>query len=96
LRDSVPPKPGLSREDSVGVAIEVEIYALPEDQIGSFLALIPHPLGLGSLELENGEWVTGFICEQSGLRDARDISEFGGWRSFVSSTPQAKLSVANE
>jgi allophanate hydrolase len=96
LKDSVPPKPGLSREDSAGVKIEVEIYAFPESQMGSFLALIPHPLGLGSLELENGEWVTGFICEQSGFKDARDISEFGGWRSYMSSTLQAKSSVAIE
>ena len=53
--------------------------------VGSFLALIPAPLGLGSIELEDGRTVHGFLCEAHALRAARDISHFGGWRSYVQS-----------
>jgi allophanate hydrolase len=50
--------------------------------VGSFLELIPPPLGLGSVELEDGRWVKGFICEPSALAGAQDISDFGGWRAY--------------
>jgi allophanate hydrolase len=89
LPNSSPPKPGLCRESTGGVAIEVEVYAFPQAHIGSFLALISYPLGLGSLELESGEWIYGFMCEQSGLRGAIDISEYGGWRMYINSTSKA-------
>jgi allophanate hydrolase len=88
LPGTVPPKPGLVRVSSQapatdGHAIAVEVYALPQASIGSFLALIPPPLGLGSVELEDGSWVKGFICEPCGLDGAEDISHFGGWRAYM-------------
>jgi allophanate hydrolase len=39
---------------------------------------------LGSVELEDGSLVKGFICEASGASGARHISEFGDWRSYLS------------
>jgi allophanate hydrolase len=83
LPGSVPPKPGLQRVEQGGVGIEVEVYDMPLDQLGGFLALIPPPLGLGSLELDSGEWVKGFICEPLGLSGAEDVSAFGGWRAYL-------------
>ena len=65
-----------------GAAIEVEVYAFPAHAIGSFLAQIAPPLGLGRIELENGQWVQGFICEPWGLTDALDITSSGGWRYY--------------
>jgi allophanate hydrolase len=84
----VPPKPGLARlspddDPALGHAIALEVYAVPASQVGSFLALIPPPLGLGSVELADGRWVKGFICEPSGLVGAEDISHFGGWRAYM-------------
>jgi allophanate hydrolase len=88
LPGTVPPKPGLARispdaPPEAGHAIAVEVYAMPLSQVGSFLAMIPHPLGLGSIELADGRWVKGFICEGAGLVGAQDISHFGGWRAFM-------------
>ena len=88
LPGTVPPKPGLARvpDDAPpeeGHAIELEVYALPLSSIGSFLALIPSPLGLGSVELADGTWVKGFICEPCGIAGAEDISHFGGWRAYI-------------
>ena len=82
LPDTVPPKPGLARVASGGVAIEVEVYDMPAAAVGSFLALIPHPLGLGSVQLADGRWVKGFICEGVALDSASDISAHGGWRAW--------------
>jgi len=56
---------------------------MPLYRVGSFLALIPPPLGLGSVELFDGSWVKGFICEGAALADAPDISAHGGWRAYL-------------
>ena len=82
LPDTQPPKPGLARVADAGVAIEVEVYDMPAAALGSFLALIPHPLGLGSVQLADGRWVKGFICEGIALAGATDISAHGGWRAW--------------
>ena len=64
-------------------AIELEVWAMPLAAVGSFLALIQSPLGLGSIELADGRQVHGFVCEAHALEGARDISSFGGWRAYL-------------
>jgi allophanate hydrolase len=56
---------------------------MPSTEVGSFLGLIPSPLGLGSIELEDGSWVKGFICEPYAIDGAKDISDLGGWRPYI-------------
>jgi allophanate hydrolase len=73
------------RVASGGCSIEVEVWELPASELGSFVAGIAAPLGLGKLELGDGRRETGFICEPCGLEGARDISHFGGWRQFLAS-----------
>ena len=87
LPGTVPPKPGLRRvaEGEEGTAIALEVWAVPLAQVGSFLALIPPPLGLGSVELADGSWVKGFICEGHALAGAQDVTHHGGWRAYVAS-----------
>jgi allophanate hydrolase len=68
-----------------GTAIEVEVWEMPSLESGSFIASIPSPLALGKVELANGAWVTGFVCEFYGLESAADITEFGGWRAWLAS-----------
>jgi len=77
-----PRRPGLVR-DLHSAAIEVEVWAMPAHQVGGFLQLIPAPLGLGKVELADGTWVSGFICEPGGVEGATDISAFGGWRAWL-------------
>ena len=89
LPDTTPPKPGLLRVADGGAAIAVEVWDLPITAVGSFLALIPPPLGLGSLELADGRHVHGFVCEAHALDGARDVTAFGGWRAFINAaTPR--------
>jgi allophanate hydrolase len=84
LPGTTPPKPGMVREGSGAAhAIELEIWRLPAAAFGSFVASIPSPLGIGRIELEDGEWVQGFLCETWAVTGAEDISRFGGWRAFL-------------
>lgn len=83
LPNTHPPKPGLVRFPSNGVSIELEVYEMPSTELGSFLNLIPTPLGLGNIELEDGSLVKGFICEQYAVHEAQDISNLGGWKSYI-------------
>jgi allophanate hydrolase len=85
LANTTPPKPGLVKAVTAGAPIEVELWDVPLERFGSFVAEIPSPLGIGSLELEDGRIVKGFICEPIGLQGARDITAFGGWRAYLAS-----------
>ena len=71
------------RNDEIGASIAVEVWQIPTDELGSFLIEIPAPLGLGKVELDDGNWYTGFICETYGLTDAEDITRFGGWKNWL-------------
>jgi len=81
-----PQRPGLVRVASGGASIEVEVWALPPEQMGSFLVGIRAPLCIGTVELLGGEQVPGFICEGYAATDAADITAFGGWRPYLGSS----------
>lgn len=79
-------RPGLIKvaPDETGAgAIEVEVWELPVQHFGSFVAGIPAPLGIGTTVLADGSKVPGFICEPDGLRGATDITAYGGWRAWM-------------
>lgn len=76
-------RPGLVRHENNGYRIKVEVWSVPVAEFGAFVSAIPHPLGIGKLELISGEWVSGFICEEAGLVGAEDISELGSWRNYI-------------
>jgi allophanate hydrolase len=78
-----PARPGLVRDAQGGGSIEVEVWALRSVDLGSFVEGIPAPLGLGKIELESGETVTGFVCESHATDSAREITALGGWRAYL-------------
>jgi allophanate hydrolase len=83
LPGTEPPKPGLVRVGiGEGARIELEVWTLPIEAIGSFLAGVSSPLAIGMIELEDGAKVHGFLCEAYAAEGAEDISSFGGWRGF--------------
>ncbi|SPF01325.1 allophanate hydrolase [Streptomyces sp. MA5143a] len=84
LRTS-PPKPGLVHVGEGGAAIETEIWRLPAEGLGRLLTALPRPMALGSVQLADGTSTPGFLCEPTALRDAEDITRYGGWRSFLTS-----------
>ena len=81
-----PARPGLVRSD-FGAEIDLELWEMPLDAFGAFVIGIPPPLGIGTLELEDGRMVKGFLCEAEAVRNAIDITEFGGWRSYLGAAP---------
>jgi len=78
-----PFRPGLIRDTDQGSKIAVEVWTLPVKEFGSFVANIPAPLGIGKLELADGRWVSGFICEPCGIEGAEEISHLGDWRRYL-------------
>ena len=90
----VPPaRPGMLRDGGSGAPIEVEVWEMPLAAFGGFVAGIPAPLGIGSVTLDDGEVVKGFLCEAHATRDAHDITALGGWRSYLAAAPRSNPST---
>lgn len=83
LPGTVPAKPGLVFDGKGAGGVEVEVYEMDEAAFGSFVAVIPPPLGIGTVTLENGSQVKGFLCEAHAVEGAHDITVLGGWRRFI-------------
>ncbi len=78
-----PFRPGLVQVRDGGMAIDVEVWRMPLEMFGPFVAGIPAPLGIGKVRLEDGSQVSGFLCEAVGVAGAEDISALGGWRQYL-------------
>jgi allophanate hydrolase len=89
LAGTLPPKPGLVRvAPGGGASIEIEIWSMSPAAWGDFVGAIPPPLGIGTLLLQDGSKVKGFLCESIALAGADDITAFGGWRAYRQSLPK--------
>jgi hypothetical protein len=83
LNAFTPARPGLLRVLENGHAIALEIWQLPIENYGKFVAGVPSPLGFGTLTLTDGSQLQGFMCEAYATEDAINISHLGGWRNFL-------------
>ncbi|WP_413992864.1 amidase [Labrys okinawensis] len=79
---TIPPKPALVHAAGGG-SIELEIYELDVAAFGSFVAEVPAPLAIGTVALEDGTSVKGFVAEPRAMDGAEDITALGGWRAFM-------------
>lgn len=77
-----PHRPGMVRVNDGGGAIEMEVWELPMAEFGSFVAGVPAPLAIGTVRLEDGTTVHGFLCEAAAAAGATDITELGSWRRY--------------
>lgn len=82
-----PARPGLVRsadaDDPHAAAIEVELWRLPHAGLGGLLTEIAPPLGLGTVELEDGSSAIGFLCEPHGVVGRPEFTQLGGWRAWL-------------
>jgi allophanate hydrolase len=86
-------KPGLVRVAHGGTSIEVEVWEMTAANFGAFVAQIPPPLGIGTLELEDGARVQGFLCEHYAVQGRPDVSAHGGWRAYCASVRTSAVSA---
>jgi allophanate hydrolase len=91
LADTTPPKPALVHMPAAtghSRAIAIELWQVPLRHFGQFVADVPAPLGIGTVQVADGRRVKGFICEPSALTAAagpRDITAYGGWLAYLNS-----------
>lgn len=85
LNGFTPERPGLLRVSNHGVAIELEVWQLPIENYGDFVAGVPAPLSFGTLTLVDGSYVNGFMCEAYATENATDISQLSSWRAYLAS-----------
>ena len=84
LAGSRPAKPGLLRvADGAGSPIALEVWTLDAAGFGAFIAKIPPPLGIGTIRLDDGSSVKGFLVEAEAIAGAKEITKFGGWRAYL-------------
>jgi allophanate hydrolase len=77
-------KPGaVLVHDGLGTAVDLEIWKLPVANLGYFVAKIPPPLGIGTVQLADGQLVKGFICEAYIADQAKEITQYGGWLAYL-------------
>jgi allophanate hydrolase len=85
-----PPKPGLVRVADGGATVDGEVWELPPAALGRFLAALPAPMTLGQVRLAGGTSVTGFLCEAVAADGAPDITAYGGWLAYLTSTQETR------
>jgi allophanate hydrolase len=85
MAETTPPKPALIHVGDGGASILVEVYELDFEAFGSFTAEVPAPLAIGTVTLEDGTSVKGFVAEPRALNGATDITALGGWRAYIAS-----------
>ena len=68
-----PIKPGLVRAEN-GENINIDIFKIPVSKLGSFMSNVSTPLSIGNVELIDGRWVKGFLCEDYAEKEAQDIT----------------------
>jgi len=90
LPGSTPPKPGMLRVAENGAAIELEVWDLPVSAFGEFVGLIPPPLCIGTIEVEDDQRVQGFLVEAYAVANAKDITEYRGWRAYLAASTGKK------
>ncbi|GAB1692588.1 allophanate hydrolase [Krasilnikovia sp. M28-CT-15] len=81
------PGPGVARPglvftgDGPTTGIALEVWQMPHQAVGRLLDTVPPPLCLGTVRLDDGTSVTGFLAGEHGVRDAVDVTAAGGWRA---------------
>ena len=77
--------PAMQRVTSGGRSIAVEVWAVPAAGISTLLQLEPPGLCIGKVQLADGETVLGVLGEATLCADQPEITEFGGWRTYIAS-----------
>ena len=85
IRDKNPAMIRVSPADTQAVQVDVEVWNVPCAGLAMILAGEPEGLSIGKVPLEDGTTVLGVIGEPELVKGMREISQFGGWRRYITS-----------
>jgi hypothetical protein len=77
--------PAMMRVKTGGVAVAVEVWAVPPAGVAAILLKEPPGLSIGKVLLADGSEVLGVLGEQVLCEGQKEITSFGGWRAYTSS-----------
>ncbi|MDR2192805.1 MAG: allophanate hydrolase [Endomicrobium sp.] len=77
-----PVKPGLVKVCSQGAQIETELWSLAQKDFAEFVSKADSPMSFGKIKLFDGSETFGFLCEPYAVKNAVEITSYGGWKSF--------------
>jgi allophanate hydrolase len=83
---TTPAKPGLVHTGPGGASIAGEVWELPAAGFAAVVDAVPAPLSIGSLVLEGGARVAGFLATPAALEGAEEITALGSWRAHLASS----------
>lgn len=75
--------PAMIRVTTGGVAISVEVWAVPAEALSEILLREPPGLCIGKVRLADGEVVLGVLGEPILCEGKREITQWGGWRAYI-------------
>ncbi len=75
--------------DGTGVKVAVEVWSVPPEGLAGILLSEPPGLCIGKVRLEDGTIVLGVLGEPALVEKHREITAYGGWRSYVAQRPSA-------
>ncbi|KAG7674755.1 hypothetical protein Ndes2526B_g05016 [Nannochloris sp. 'desiccata'] len=90
-------KPGMVRPLSKEgcTSVYLELWDVPIENFGKFIQQIPAPLGIGTVDIDDGTQVKGFICEAwvgeaaaANEPTVVDITHLGNWLAFIEQQQQ--------
>ena len=69
--------------DGTGVKVAVEVWSVPAAGVAGILLNEPPGLCIGKVRLEDGSTVLGVLGEPALVEGHREITQYGGWRSYL-------------
>jgi quercetin dioxygenase-like cupin family protein len=75
--------PAMVRVTDGGVAVAVEIWAVPPAGLASILLKEPPGLSVGKIRLADGSEILGILGEPALCEGQKEITSFGGWRAYT-------------
>lgn len=75
--------PAMIRVRTGGVAVAVEVWAVPAAGLASILLKEPAGLSIGKVQLADGSEVLGVLGEPILCEREKEITRFGGWRQYT-------------
>jgi gamma-glutamylcyclotransferase (GGCT)/AIG2-like uncharacterized protein YtfP len=75
--------------DGTGTKVAVEVWSVPASGLAEILLNEPPGLCIGKVRLEDGSFVLGVLGEAALVEGQREITTYGGWRSYLTRQPRS-------